>query len=135
MSEKRRGLGRGLGALIPTGLDGQRPSGAERPADVFFGDPKRDNGEPTGPAAAATATLTEAPPTEPVSAPESTEVAGAVPAAATNGAPIVEAAREVAERGAMEFTDDLTDGRSSNGDSHQADHEYQAASPVLQEEQ
>ena len=47
----------------------------------------------------------------------------------------LEAAREVAERGAMEFTDDLTDGRSSNGDSHQADHEYQAASPVLQEEQ
>ncbi len=24
VSEKRRGLGRGLGALIPTGLDGQR---------------------------------------------------------------------------------------------------------------
>ena len=35
MSEKRRGLGRGLGALIPTGLDGQRPSGG-RPVDVFF---------------------------------------------------------------------------------------------------
>ena len=31
VSEKRRGLGRGLGALIPTGLDGQRPTGAERP--------------------------------------------------------------------------------------------------------
>lgn len=30
MSEKRRGLGRGLGALIPTGTD------AERPVDVFF---------------------------------------------------------------------------------------------------
>lgn len=42
MSEKRRGLGRGLGALIPTGLDGQRPSG-ERPVDVFFPDAKRDN--------------------------------------------------------------------------------------------
>ena len=52
VSEKRRGLGRGLGALIPTGLDGQRPTGAERPVDVFFPDPKRENGEPTAPAAA-----------------------------------------------------------------------------------
>ncbi|WP_146898643.1 ParB/RepB/Spo0J family partition protein [Cellulomonas aerilata] len=32
MSEKRRGLGRGLGALIPTASDGQRP------VDVFFPD-------------------------------------------------------------------------------------------------
>jgi ParB family chromosome partitioning protein len=32
MSEKRRGLGRGLGALIPTGSEGQRP------VDVFFPD-------------------------------------------------------------------------------------------------
>ncbi|NLF04975.1 MAG: ParB/RepB/Spo0J family partition protein [Actinomycetales bacterium] len=32
MSEKRRGLGRGLGALIPTGTS----TGAERPVDVFF---------------------------------------------------------------------------------------------------
>ena len=32
MSEKRRGLGRGLGALIPTGTD------AQRPVDVFFPD-------------------------------------------------------------------------------------------------
>ncbi|QTE29502.1 ParB/RepB/Spo0J family partition protein [Pengzhenrongella sicca] len=36
MSEKRRGLGRGLGALIPSGSDG------ERPVDVFF--PPRGNG-------------------------------------------------------------------------------------------
>lgn len=48
----------------------------------------------------------------------------------------LEAAREVAERGAMEFTDDLVDGRpATNGDAHQAEHEYQAASPALQEEQ
>ncbi|MGN8244339.1 ParB/RepB/Spo0J family partition protein [Cellulomonas soli] len=47
MSEKRRGLGRGLGALIPQGLDGQRPTG-DRPADVFFGEPS---------ASAATATI------------------------------------------------------------------------------
>ena len=32
MTEKRRGLGRGLGALIPSGPD----SGANRPVDVFF---------------------------------------------------------------------------------------------------
>ncbi len=41
MSEKRRGLGRGLGALIPTGPQAY----AERPSDVFFrdraGDPVR----------------------------------------------------------------------------------------------
>lgn len=34
MSEKRRGLGRGLGALIPTA-----PEGADRPSDVFFSRP------------------------------------------------------------------------------------------------
>ncbi|WP_421742623.1 ParB/RepB/Spo0J family partition protein [Cellulomonas sp.] len=63
MSEKRRGLGRGLGALIPTGLDGQRPTGAERPVDVFFPDRERENGEAAAAAAAlATATLTEDPP-------------------------------------------------------------------------
>ncbi len=37
MSEKRRALGRGLGALIPSG-----PATAERPVDVFFKD--RDEG-------------------------------------------------------------------------------------------
>jgi ParB family chromosome partitioning protein len=40
VSEKRRGLGRGLGALIPTGLDGQR-SDAQRPVDVFFPENRR----------------------------------------------------------------------------------------------
>src|ERR1035437_2991323 len=33
MSEKRRALGRGLGALIPTSPDG---NGSSRPMDVFF---------------------------------------------------------------------------------------------------
>ncbi len=42
MSEKRRALGRGLGALIPSG-----PATAERPVDVFFKD--RDEGSATGP--------------------------------------------------------------------------------------
>lgn len=41
MSEKRRGLGRGLGALIPTGLDGSRSTGADRPVDVFFPDNRK----------------------------------------------------------------------------------------------
>ena len=41
MSEKRRGLGRGLGALIPTAPEGsERPAGGERPADLFFGQPR-----------------------------------------------------------------------------------------------
>lgn len=35
MSEKRRGLGRGLGALIPTGPEGASPD-RDRPTDVFF---------------------------------------------------------------------------------------------------
>ncbi|QHT57519.1 ParB/RepB/Spo0J family partition protein [Cellulomonas sp. H30R-01] len=58
MSEKRRGLGRGLGALIPTGLDGQRPSG-ERPVDVFFPDARRDNGGATDAGEGAPAPSTE----------------------------------------------------------------------------
>lgn len=41
MSEKRRGLGRGLGALIPTGSD------TNRPVDVFF--PHNDGGVATLP--------------------------------------------------------------------------------------
>ncbi|AEE47907.1 ParB/RepB/Spo0J family partition protein [Cellulomonas fimi] len=60
MSEKRRGLGRGLGALIPTGLDGQRPSG-ERPVDVFFPDAKREAADAAAAAAAATLVTERAP--------------------------------------------------------------------------
>ncbi|WP_046529673.1 ParB/RepB/Spo0J family partition protein [Cellulomonas sp. FA1] len=41
MSEKRRGLGRGLGALIPTGLETPRSTG-DRPVDVFFPDTRKD---------------------------------------------------------------------------------------------
>lgn len=40
MSEKRRGLGRGLGALIPTGLETRSGEGS-RPVDVFF--PERNS--------------------------------------------------------------------------------------------
>lgn len=53
MSEKRRGLGRGLGALIPTGAD-QRPSEGERPVDVFFPDHRaRERAEENAAAEAA----------------------------------------------------------------------------------
>ncbi|KMM44259.1 MAG: ParB/RepB/Spo0J family partition protein [Cellulomonas sp.] len=53
MSEKRRGLGRGLGALIPAGLDGQRPpAGGDRPVDVFFPD-RSDATSTSGEATAA----------------------------------------------------------------------------------
>jgi chromosome partitioning protein len=46
----------------------------------------------------------------------------------------LEAAREVAERGAMDFTDRPSDGQSSNA-AQPTDHENQAAQSVLQEEQ
>ena len=38
MSEKRRGLGRGIGALIPPAppTQGAVPGGRDRPVDVFF---------------------------------------------------------------------------------------------------
>ncbi len=55
MSEKRRGLGRGLGALIPTGLDTPRSTG-DRPVDVFFPDNRKVDAAQTAPADAATAT-------------------------------------------------------------------------------
>jgi ParB family chromosome partitioning protein len=50
VSEKRRGLGRGLGALIPTGLDGQRSSDTQRPVDVFFPENRRGAHSETIPA-------------------------------------------------------------------------------------
>ncbi len=46
MSEKRRGLGRGLGALIPTS------SSAERPVDVFFPSGRTPGGSEADPEAA-----------------------------------------------------------------------------------
>jgi ParB family transcriptional regulator, chromosome partitioning protein len=44
VSEKRRGLGRGLGSLIPTAPEGSTRT-AERPVDVFFGD-RDESGSP-----------------------------------------------------------------------------------------
>lgn len=88
MSEKRRGLGRGLGALIPTGLDQPR-STAERPVDVFFPDTRKDAASSAGEstdgrngagdaAGPTTATDTNA---------ASTTTADATPASATDATP------------------------------------------------
>lgn len=55
MSEKRRGLGRGLGALIPTSSD------AERPVDVFFPGGRRSVTVPSADSLAPTAASSEAP--------------------------------------------------------------------------
>jgi len=41
MSEKRRGLGRGLGALIPNAADAGSAAPATRPVDLFFPAPQR----------------------------------------------------------------------------------------------
>ena len=54
MSEKRRALGRGLGALIPSGT-----ATADRPVDVFFRDQDRP-AAPGGEAAGASPTITDA---------------------------------------------------------------------------
>ena len=45
MSEKRRGLGRGLGALIPTGLETRTGGDGNRPVDVFFPDRNAERAE------------------------------------------------------------------------------------------
>lgn len=44
MSEKRRGLGRGLGALIPGGVE-PAPARPQRPVDVYFPDSKKVESE------------------------------------------------------------------------------------------
>ncbi|MBD8058263.1 ParB/RepB/Spo0J family partition protein [Cellulomonas sp. JH27-2] len=62
MSEKRRGLGRGLGALIPTSAEGeQRPTTGERPADLFFGKPRAAASDAGAAASAADAPTAASP--------------------------------------------------------------------------
>ncbi|MBO0898613.1 ParB/RepB/Spo0J family partition protein [Cellulomonas sp. zg-ZUI199] len=56
MSEKRRGLGRGLGALIPTGLDTPRSTG-DRPVDVFFPDNRKTEAAAADAATAVSASV------------------------------------------------------------------------------
>ncbi|MCC2333905.1 ParB/RepB/Spo0J family partition protein [Cellulomonas wangsupingiae] len=86
MSEKRRGLGRGLGALIPTGLDTPRSTG-DRPVDVFFPDNRKTTPDPTqvpeaAPAPSAASVTAPAPTDVLVSEPAVTEAA---PSDATAG--------------------------------------------------
>src|SRR6478736_4675964 len=76
MAEKRRALGRGLGALIPSAPSG----GAARPVDVFFAEQKRE--EDGGGVALATEESPEAP-SAPVEGADAAPVAS--PVAATDG--------------------------------------------------
>lgn len=62
MSEKRRGLGRGLGALIPTGAE---PREGDRPVDVFFPDRNAPGGRDASRPEALTSTDTRSAPQEP----------------------------------------------------------------------
>ncbi|WP_250442870.1 ParB/RepB/Spo0J family partition protein [Actinotalea sp. C106] len=76
MAEKRRGLGRGLGALIPSA-----PTGDARPVDVFF---------PGGPAAKVTPEDTEPSPSQDIAAGHdlsATDLPGDVATAAADAAP------------------------------------------------
>ena len=57
MTDKRRGLGRGLGALIPNGTTPVTKPAGDRPVDVFF--PGRSGDAEAGSTASATATLVE----------------------------------------------------------------------------
>lgn len=86
MSEKRRGLGRGLGALIPPAPPAK--SGSDRPVDVFF--PERGEVQTTesgqsggardfGDGSVATADKAAVPAPSAPAAGESTDAAGAVP--------------------------------------------------------
>jgi ParB family chromosome partitioning protein len=58
VTDKRRGLGRGLGALIPNGATPVTKPAGDRPVDVFFPGRAPDGGAAES-AAAATATLVE----------------------------------------------------------------------------
>jgi ParB family chromosome partitioning protein len=58
VSEKRRGLGRGLGALIPAAAPTDKPAG-DRPVDVFF--PERDESGQDGADGAASSNGAEQP--------------------------------------------------------------------------
>lgn len=76
MSERRRGLGRGLGALIPPG-----PAGADRPSDVFF---PRQSDVSAG-QSAASALLTAPVKSSPAATDESGSVSETTSSPATDG--------------------------------------------------
>lgn len=64
MSEKRRGLGRGLGALIPSAPVATKP-GTDSPVDDVFFTGREGEGQPAPGAGAATAVVTRERPTSP----------------------------------------------------------------------
>jgi ParB family transcriptional regulator, chromosome partitioning protein len=59
VSDKRRGLGRGLGALIPNGTTPVTKPAGDRPVDVFFPGRNAETEAESGSAGTATATLVE----------------------------------------------------------------------------
>ncbi|WP_147919233.1 ParB/RepB/Spo0J family partition protein [Ruania zhangjianzhongii] len=61
MSERRRALGRGLGALIPSGPAGS--GGSQRPVDVFFQDRAEKDGDPLATSAPSNASPVSTSPT------------------------------------------------------------------------
>ncbi len=91
MSEKRRALGRGLGALIPSA-----PSDAARPTDVFFRDQSRAEG-PSG--ATATTVLDRAAVDGPDSPTRPGAGSGGTSTDAESGADAVSAGQEPAQDG------------------------------------
>ncbi|WP_019135611.1 ParB/RepB/Spo0J family partition protein [Cellulomonas massiliensis] len=113
MSEKRRGLGRGLGALIPTGLDGRADNkpAAERPVDVFFPDNRaRDEAAQQRPPGAV-ATVTEERPAP------SGDPAGETPAADDQGlAPGGAAPQDTQEQAASTAPADATASQPREGE-------------------
>lgn len=86
MSEKRRGLGRGLGALIPDASVAGRPA-AERPVDVWFRDQERAPEVPHTAAGMLADGRTPDAAAEPVDAPDRAEGAG--PSVTTNASATV----------------------------------------------
>ena len=83
MSDKRRGLGRGLGALIPSSAatNGSGNGGAvSRPVDLFFPEGRKKTEPAEQPAAAAAARMQDKE-TAPATRPSSTKAAGAKSAA------------------------------------------------------
>ena len=94
MSEKRRGLGRGLGALIPNAADAGSAAPTTRPVDLFFPAPQRTREEDgakkaveTSPASQEGAAPTEKPqkaarrPTKAAESPEAVKDSGKAAAA------------------------------------------------------
>ena len=84
VSEKRRGLGRGLGALIPSGTAPVTKPAGDRPVDVFF--PGRGpDGVPDGAADAAAGTTATATLVEERTEPDPALAGGAAPVEAIPG--------------------------------------------------